>query len=68
LKILTSWGLLPVRRLPGKSWKAFAKLIEAERPGPAPSTAPRSSERVVAASEIRSGASIATTPSSPSTT
>ena len=55
-------------RATGKSWKAFAKLIEAERPGPAPSTAPRSSERVAAASETGSGASIATTPSSPSTT
>ena len=33
-------------RATGKSWRTFAKAIEAERPEQAPSRAPRSSERV----------------------
>jgi CHAD domain-containing protein len=37
-------------RATGKSWKAFAKAIEADRPGPTTSTAPPSSERVAGAS------------------
>lgn len=41
-------------RATGKSWRAFAKLIEAERPGPASSKAPRSSKRV-AGNEIAHG-------------
>jgi CHAD domain-containing protein len=37
-------------RATGKSWRAFSKLIEAERPERAPSRAPRSSEQAVAIS------------------